>query len=62
MGLILGLMREIGGREEAWEERETLSKVKRGRGGVCSLAKALPILSMEGVMEGDTLIGYRTDR
>lgn len=33
-------------------------EVKRG----CGLVKAVSILSVEGVMEGDSLIGYRVDR
>lgn len=39
-------------------EKRRREVVKRG----CGLVKAVPILSVQGVMEGDSLIGYRTDR
>lgn len=34
----------------------------QGQEGPCSLVKAVLILWMEGVMAGDTLIGYRMVR
>lgn len=50
---------ERGGKKEGtWR----VSKVKRGLHRVCSLVKAVLILWIEGVMGGDTLIGYRADR
>lgn len=60
--MIEGMKRENERDVREVEAKAAVCKVKRGRKGACSLVKAALILSMEGVMEGDTLIGYRTDR